>query len=105
MKTLQVASLTIALAGLSSAYPSILAELEAQKNPAKRQLSDLVPPPFDAASQLVDVTGDHTFNPPGPGDQRGPCPGRIMALQKFIEVRKADFSRSECTRQPWISPT
>lgn len=92
MKNLQFASLTLALAGLSSAYPSILAELEAQKNPGKRQLSDVVPPPFDAASQLVDVTGDHAFNPPGPGDQRGPCPGKIMTLNTFIEIPNADFS-------------
>ncbi|KAI7672877.1 Cloroperoxidase, partial [Hortaea werneckii] len=30
---------------------------------------------FDASSQLVDVHGDHAFQPPGPHDRRGPCPG------------------------------
>lgn len=32
---------------------------------------------FDAAAQLVDVTGAHAFVPPNfaAGDQRGPCPG------------------------------
>jgi hypothetical protein len=32
---------------------------------------------FDAASQLVDITGEHAFTPPNfaAGDQRGPCPG------------------------------
>ena len=31
--------------------------------------------PFDAASQLVSVDGQHAFVAPGPGDQRGPCAG------------------------------
>ncbi|KAL8280569.1 hypothetical protein RQP46_006892 [Phenoliferia psychrophenolica] len=31
--------------------------------------------PFNAAEQLVSVTGDHAFIAPGPGDQRGPCAG------------------------------
>ncbi|KAI9710050.1 MAG: hypothetical protein M1812_007514 [Candelaria pacifica] len=26
-------------------------------------------------NQLIDVTGDHAYAPPGPGDIRGPCPG------------------------------
>lgn len=30
---------------------------------------------FDAEAQLVSVTGDHAFIPPGPDDIRGPCPG------------------------------
>ncbi|KAF2091307.1 Cloroperoxidase [Saccharata proteae CBS 121410] len=34
-----------------------------------------IPPNFNAAEQLVDVSGDHAFVPPGPTDQRGPCPG------------------------------
>lgn len=38
--------------------------------------------PFDAASQYISTTGDHAFVPPGPGDQRGPCPGlNAMANQ------------------------
>ncbi|QRV75559.1 peroxidase family 2 domain protein [Ceratobasidium sp. AG-Ba] len=30
---------------------------------------------FDAAKQKVDVSGIHIFQPPGPKDLRGPCPG------------------------------
>ena len=74
MKTLQISSaLALAYAGLTAAYPNILAELESQK-----KASGLVSRGagiFDAASQLVDVSGKHAFTPPGNGDQRGPCPG------------------------------
>ncbi|KAK1824911.1 hypothetical protein LTR12_000706 [Friedmanniomyces endolithicus] len=35
----------------------------------------LTPPPFDAASQLINVTGAHAFTAPGSGDARGECPG------------------------------
>ncbi|WPG98150.1 Hypothetical protein R9X50_00093600 [Acrodontium crateriforme] len=31
--------------------------------------------PFNAQLQLVDVTGLHAWQAPGPTDQRGPCPG------------------------------
>ena len=33
--------------------------------------------PFTTFSedQLIDVTGEHAWAPPGPGDLRGPCPG------------------------------
>ena len=75
MKTLQITSaLALAYAGLTSAYPSILAELEAQKK-ASPSLKERALGIFDAASQKVDVSGAHAFNPPGSGDQRGPCPG------------------------------
>ena len=30
---------------------------------------------FDAGLQRVDVSGQHAFVAPGPGDKRGPCPG------------------------------
>ncbi|PPJ58799.1 hypothetical protein CBER1_08236 [Cercospora berteroae] len=30
---------------------------------------------FDAEQQLVSVSGEHEFRPPGPGDVRGPCAG------------------------------
>ncbi|GAB7346936.1 hypothetical protein MBLNU459_g2000t1 [Dothideomycetes sp. NU459] len=88
MKTLQYSSIALALTGISSAYPSILAELESQKaskNPNKRQISEVIPPVFDAASQYVSTTGAHAFNPPGPGDQRGPCPGlNAMANHGYL---------------------
>lgn len=35
----------------------------------------LVPPPFDAERQFVSNQGEHAFVAPGPGDERGPCPG------------------------------
>lgn len=35
----------------------------------------LVPPPFDAKAQYVSNQGDHAFRAPGPGDDRGECPG------------------------------
>lgn len=74
MKTLQISSaLALAYAGLTAAYPNILAELESQKKASglKNRAAGI----FDAASQLVDVSGAHAFTPPGDGDQRGPCPG------------------------------
>lgn len=68
-----------ALAGLSNAYPNILQHLRDQEAASgaavvKRQ-TPLSTPPFDAKSQLVDVTGEHAFKAPGSTDQRGPCPG------------------------------
>ena len=66
---------SLALLGLCDAYPSILARLEetASNKAAQPRLNKRVP--FDAASQLVSVTGEHEFVAPGSGDQRGPCPG------------------------------
>lgn len=85
MKSIQVSSIaTLALAGVTNAYPNILAQLEAQKRPSKRQLSEVVTPVFDAASQYIDTTGDHAFNPPGDGDQRGPCPGLNAMANQYV---------------------
>jgi len=37
---------------------------------------------FDPVSQYISTTGDNAFVPPGPTDQRGPCPGlNAMANQ------------------------
>jgi hypothetical protein len=81
MKTVQITSvLALAYAGLTAAYPNILAELEAKKR-APTGLKKRIAGIFDAASQKVDVSGAHAFNPPGSGDQRGPCPG-LNALAK-----------------------
>nr|XP_018904122.1 PREDICTED: aromatic peroxygenase-like [Bemisia tabaci] len=41
-----------------------------QRLRAKRQVV-----PLDPFAQSVDVSGEHAFVAPGPGDQRGPCPG------------------------------
>jgi hypothetical protein len=72
MKTLQITSiLAVAYAGLTAAYPNILAELESQKKASS--LKKRVP--FDPVAQKIDVSGSHAFTAPGNGDQRGPCPG------------------------------
>ena len=34
-----------------------------------------LPEVFHGASRLVDVTGEHAWQAPGPNDLRGPCPG------------------------------
>ncbi|TKA75717.1 hypothetical protein B0A49_03195 [Cryomyces minteri] len=42
-------------------------------------------PGFDAATQYVSNQGAHKFVPPGPGDQRGPCPGlNAMANHNYL---------------------
>lgn len=71
------AALLVNIVALASAYPNILAHLEERDAAAAASSSSLLKKrvPFDAASQLVDVHGKHKFVPPGPGDQRGPCPG------------------------------
>jgi hypothetical protein len=92
--------LCLAFTGVATAYPSILQHLEEQGSSAsreKRQLPGLTPP-FDAASQYIDTTGQYAFKAPGDTDQRGPCPGLnamanhgylphngIATLDQFIE--------------------
>lgn len=50
----------------------------------KRQAPGVVPP-FNAATQYVSTTGAHAFVAPGPGDQRGPCPGlNAMANHGYL---------------------
>lgn len=102
MKTLHITNtLALAYAGLASAYPSILAHLDAQKSKAPALNKRAV---FDAQSQLVNVTGDHAFVPPGSGDQRGPCPGLnalanhnylphngVGTMQQFIDSTTSVF--------------
>ncbi|KAI5198460.1 Cloroperoxidase [Aureobasidium subglaciale] len=82
MKTIQITSaLALAYAGLTAAYPNILAELESQKRSPDLKKRVL----FDAAAQKIDVSGAHAFNPPGSGDQRGPCPGlNAMANHGYL---------------------
>lgn len=60
----------------AAAFP-LLAELAStQVEVDKRQLPGLNPG-FNAAAQLIDVSGKHAFTPPNfeAGDLRGPCPG------------------------------
>lgn len=96
------------LMGVSDAYPNILAHLEKQGNVRSAAPVARSTVPFDAASQLVDTTGSHAFVPPGPGDQRGPCPGlNAMANQYVIEI-SGDPKGWECLlliEWQWLHPT
>lgn len=66
----------LSLLGSAYAYPNILQHLESQKAGKRSEAPKLQKRvAFDAAQQLVDVTGDYAFVAPGDGDQRGPCPG------------------------------
>ena len=79
---------------------------------AKRQASPpqgagalpLLPPPFDAKAQKIDVSGSHKFVAPGPGDARGQCPGLnalanhgylphngVATIQQFIDATTSVF--------------
>jgi hypothetical protein len=80
----------ILLAGLAalntgSAFPAIAFEAakvasrsasEGDRAAHERRLNGILPG-FNAAEQLVDVSGEHAFVPPdfSAGDLRGPCPG------------------------------
>ncbi|USW58157.1 Putative chloroperoxidase [Septoria linicola] len=68
----------------------------------------LAPPPFDAKAQYVSNQGDHKFVAPGPGDERGECPGlNAMAnhgyiphngratIQQFIDGTNAAFGMAK----------
>ena len=79
-----------ALAQLASAFPRMaMPDLEKRAMIAGRagEPASGVPVPdpaqvagiFDADLQYVSNTGDHAYVPPGPGDQRGPCPGMDSA--------------------------
>lgn len=51
------------------AKPSPECPFAAGKDKTKRQRQ------FDASRQRIDVDGEHKFEPPSSGDERGPCPG------------------------------
>jgi hypothetical protein len=83
-------TLLAAVAALSTpltAFPTIALEAAqlaarssdvsiAAKAAHERRLNGILPG-FNAAEQLIDVSGDHAFVPPdfSAGDLRGPCPG------------------------------
>ena len=52
-------------------------QLEAQAEVKEKRQSGPAGLPFTTfnTNQLVDVTGEHAWAPPGPNDIRGPCPG------------------------------
>jgi hypothetical protein len=80
----------LAVAGPAHAFSDILQQL-AQRD-SKRAAGDswggmlpLTTPPFDAAAQYVDTTGEHAWKAPGKYDQRGPCPGlNAMANHGYL---------------------
>lgn len=43
------------------------------------------PPPFDAKAQYVSNKGAHAFIAPGPGDDRGECPG-LNAMANHVRI-------------------
>jgi hypothetical protein len=68
-----------------SAFPAIALEAaqfasrsvsEVERAAHERRLNGVLPG-FNAAEQLIDVSGEHAFVPPdfSAGDLRGPCPG------------------------------
>lgn len=75
-----------ALTNYALAFPAIMEDaLKAGQQAgqlAKRVLG--VNPGFDAAAQLIDVSGPHAWIKPGSGDLRGPCPG-LNALANQYE--------------------
>lgn len=78
------------LAGFAYAFPAeFMGKIAARSADYRIQLaakegrSELIKRvAFDASAQYVSNQGAHAFNPPGEGDQRGPCPGlNAMANQ------------------------
>ncbi|KAF7192099.1 Dothistromin biosynthesis peroxidase dotB [Pseudocercospora fuligena] len=62
-----------------------IAERQAIASPQGAGALPLTPPPFDAKAQYVSNQGDHKFIAPGPGDERGECPGlNAMANHGYI---------------------
>ncbi|WPG98725.1 Cloroperoxidase [Acrodontium crateriforme] len=81
-------SLTTALLLQGAAAWPQMADMAARNNELEARIAPLAPFPewpgkpnhalynkFDAASQLVSVSGEHEWRAPGPGDIRGPCAG------------------------------
>ena len=87
MKSLHAIAAIAAFSAAVSAFPSIAFEASkvaardaeiasAAKAAHERRLNGILPG-FNAAEQLIDVSGEHAFTPPdfSAGDLRGPCPG------------------------------
>lgn len=72
-------SLTSIAPSQTSLSPTQTAELSSIGKDAVKALSQspVATPGFNAALQLVDVSGIHAWQAPGPDDQRGPCPGLV----------------------------
>ncbi|KAG9112986.1 hypothetical protein FRC07_007819, partial [Ceratobasidium sp. 392] len=68
----------VAAIGSSLAFPGPNKESTLKECPfakVRRQTQDPAAGVFDPAKQKVNVSGTHAFQPPTPGDLRGPCPG------------------------------
>lgn len=63
-----------ALAGQAAAFPGLADQYAAQSSEKGKRVNG-ISPGFDVEAQRIDVSGEHAFVPPGPGDKRGPCPG------------------------------
>jgi hypothetical protein len=67
----------VAIANGAFAFPAIMEQAlkkgQQAGKLAKRALG--VNPGFNAAQQLIDVSGPHAWIAPGSKDLRGPCPG------------------------------
>lgn len=89
-------ALTGLLASTAAAFPAMMDQLTGplvENALTKRQGAPpqgagalpAAPPPFDAKLQLVNNQGEHRFIAPGPGDERGQCPGlNAMANHGYI---------------------
>jgi hypothetical protein len=77
-----------ALTNYALAFPAIMQDaLKAGQKAgklAKRVLG--VDPGFDAAAQLIDVSGPHAWIQPGSGDLRGPCPGLNALANQYEDL-------------------
>ncbi|KAG8678611.1 hypothetical protein FRC09_019698, partial [Ceratobasidium sp. 395] len=72
LKDSQAANMATARTASSASCP-FAARAAARERP---QSNEVFPAKtFDPVKQKIDITGDHAFQPPKPGDQRGPCPG------------------------------
>ena len=94
------------------AFPSIAEHVA--KNSRRQALPAVVPFPeypglpthalfngFDPSSQLVDVSGDHEYRPPGKGDIRGPCAGLNSAANHGYISRDGIANAADITKGLW----
>jgi len=100
MKVTRLWAVTAAFLSSSvSAFPAIALEAAAIKartdtstsaeaaHAAHEKRLNGIAPGFDAAAQLIDVSGAHAFVPPDfdAGDLRGPCPGlNALANHNYV---------------------
>nr|POE51617.1 aromatic peroxygenase [Quercus suber] len=104
-------------AAMDSLTAPLLKEFMQPAEIARRQAGDApqgegalpsTPPPFDAAAQLIDVTGAHAFVAPTASDARGVCPGLnalanhgylphngIATIAQFVQATTTVFGMGE----------